>query len=111
LRSINRHKIISSLHFDEIVKPLFQDSVRSVNIGDLIVPRRAASFKLADILAIEKRLKNGEIDDVLTVNPDLMITKGLKRYYAMKRIGYTRVQIQVERESPNDSSSPFTILN
>lgn len=111
MRSSNRHTIISSLHFDEIVKPLFHDTVRFVNIDDLLVPQRAASFKLADILAIEKRLKNGDLDEVLKVNPNLMITKGLKRYYAMKRLGYTRVQIQVERESPDENSSPFTILN
>jgi hypothetical protein len=111
LRLSNRHRIISSLQYDEIVAPLFQDNIRSVDFLDLKIPQRAASFKLADILAIERGLKNGDIEQVLTVNPDLMITDGLKRYYAMMRLGYKKVLIQVEKESPNENESPFTILN
>ncbi len=111
MRSNNRHSIISSIHFDEIIKPLFQDTVTSINISELIVPKRAASFKLADILAIEKKLKNGELDDVLKVNSDFMITDGLKRYYAMKRMGQRRVQIKIEREISDENCCPFQIIN
>ncbi|MFN5480207.1 MAG: hypothetical protein ACK48G_09550 [Chitinophagaceae bacterium] len=111
MRLGKRHRIISSLHFDEIVAPLFEDKIRSVDFDDLIIPKRAASFKLADILAIERGLKNGDIEQIITVNPDLMVTDGLKRYYAMKRLGFKKVLIQVEKESSDENGSPFTILN
>ncbi len=111
MRLGKRHRIISSLHFDEIVAPLFEDKIRSVDFDDLIIPKRAASFKLADILAIEKKLKNGELDDVLKVNSDFMITDGLKRYYAMKRMGQRRVQIKIEREISDENCCPFQIIN
>jgi ParB-like chromosome segregation protein Spo0J len=62
-------------------------------LDKLRLPRTLPEFKLRDIVAIAEKIKQGELHEPLLVNEEFMIVKGLKRYYALKRLGRTRVKV------------------
>jgi hypothetical protein len=76
-----------------VLNQLFEDNVREVPLDKLRLPKSLPSFKLRDILTIADKIESGVIDDLLLVNEDFMIVKGLKRFYALKRLGRTRVRV------------------
>jgi hypothetical protein len=67
------------------------------------------SFKLREILNIADKIETGEIDDQLTVNKDLMIVKGLKRYYALKRLERQSVRVSIGVSNSIGADDLFTI--
>ena len=76
-----------------VLNQLFEDNEREVPLDRLKLPKSLPSFKLRDILTIADKIETGVIDDRLVVNEDYMIVKGLKRFYALKRLGRTRVRV------------------
>lgn len=101
----------ADLRFETIIRPLFDDHIRVVGLDKIIIPRTAARFKLADILAIEKLITMNKIDTTLTVNSKLMLTDGCKRYYAMRRLGMTKVQVRLDTDLKAEGDEcPFSII-
>jgi hypothetical protein len=76
-----------------VLNQLFEDNVREVPLDKLRLPKSLPSFKLRDILTIADKIESGVIDDLLLVNEDFMIVKGLKRFYALKRLDRSRVRV------------------
>ena len=88
---------------------LLQDNEMKVPLDKLKLPKMMPSFKLRAILNIADKITAGEIDDQLIVNKDLMIVKGLKRYYALKRLGKTRVKVCVGCNEFQNKNNSFSI--
>ena len=88
---------------------LLQDNEMEVPLDKLKLPKMMPSFKLREILNIADKITAGEIDDQLIVNKDLMIVKGLKRYYALKRLGKTRVKVCVGCNEFQNKNNSFSI--
>jgi len=106
-----RHTITADIQFEQLVRPLFEDSIRTIDLDQIIIPRTAARFKLADILAIEKLISMREIDTILTVNAELMLTDGLKRYYAMRRLRIKKVRVRIDKDMVGEGDEcPFSII-
>jgi hypothetical protein len=61
------------------------------------------------ILNIADKIEAGEIDDELTVNKDLLIVKGLKRYYALKRLQREKVRVRIGVSKSTGADDLFTI--
>ena len=76
-----------------VLNQLFDDNLREVPLDKLRLPKSLPSFKLRDILTIADKIEAEVIDDLLLVNEDFMIVKGLKRFYALKRLGRSRVRV------------------
>ncbi len=76
-----------------VLNQLFEDNVREVPLDKMRLPKSLPSFKLRDILTIADKIESGVIDDLLLVNEDFMIVKGLKRFYALKRLDRSRVRV------------------
>ena len=66
-------------------------------------------LKLRVILNIADKIETGEIDDELTVNKDLLIVKGLKRYYALKRLQREKVRVRIYASNSIGADDLFTI--
>ena len=78
-------------------------------LDKLKLPKMMPSFKLREILNIADKITAGEIDDQLTVNKDLMIVKGLKRYYALKRLARQSVRVSIGVSNSIGADDLFTI--
>ena len=61
------------------------------------------------ILNIADKIEAGEINDELTVNKDLLIVKGLKRYYALKRLQREQVRVRIGVSKSTGADDLFTI--
>ena len=68
-------------------------------------------FTLRQILSIADGIEKGKVDEQLIVNKDYMITDGFKRYYALKRLGRTRVRVCIGSANMNESENLFSIRN
>ena len=88
---------------------LLQDNELEVPKDQLKLPKMMPSFKLREILNIADKIETGEIDDQLTVNKDLMIVKGLKRYYALKRLERQSVRVSIGASNSIGADDLFTI--
>ena len=88
---------------------LLQDNEMEVPLDKLKLPKMMPSFKLREILNIADKIETGEIDDQLTVNKDLMIVKGLKRYYALKRLERQSVRVSIGVSKTTSADDLFTI--
>ena len=88
---------------------LLQDNEMEVPLDKLKLPKMMPSFKLREILNIADKIETGEIDDQLTVNKDLMIVKGLKRYYALKRLERENVRVSIGMSNSIGADDLFTI--
>ena len=92
-----------------VLNQLFEDNVREVPLDKLRLPKSLPSFKLRDILTIADKIESGVIDDLLLVNEDFMIVKGLKRFYALKRLGRTRVRVCIGCNKRSVADELFSI--
>lgn len=92
-----------------VLNQLFEDNVREVPLDRLKLPKSLPSFKLRDILTIADKIEAGEIDDSLVVNEDYMIVKGLKRFYALKRLGRSRVRVCINCNKKSVAEGLFSI--
>jgi hypothetical protein len=88
---------------------LLQDNEMEVPLDKLKLPKMMPAFKLREILNIADKIETGEIDDQLTVNKDLMIKKGLKRYYALKRLDRESVRVSIDVSNSIGADDLFTI--
>jgi ParB-like chromosome segregation protein Spo0J len=78
-------------------------------LDKLRLPRTLPEFKLRDIVAIAEKIKQGELHEPLLVNEEFMIVKGLKRYYALKRLGRTRVKVCISCNEFPTKNNLFSI--
>ena len=92
-----------------LLQQLLQDKEMEVPLDKLKLPKMMPSFKLREILNIADKIETGEIDDQLTVNKDLMIVKGLKRYYALKRLERQSVRVSIGASNSIGADDLFTI--
>ena len=92
-----------------VLNQLFEDNVREVPLDKLRLPKSLPSFKLRDILTIADKIESGVIDDILLVNEDFMIVKGLKRFYALKRLGRSRVRVCIGCNKRSVAGELFSI--
>jgi hypothetical protein len=92
-----------------VLNQLFEDNVREVPLDKLRLPKSLPSFKLRDILTIADKIESGVIDDLLLVNEDFMIVKGLKRFYALKRLGRSRVRVCIGCNKRSVAGELFSI--
>ncbi|MFM1775093.1 MAG: hypothetical protein RJA53_703 [Bacteroidota bacterium] len=92
-----------------VLNQLFEDNVREVPLDKLRLPKSLPSFKLRDILTIADKIESEVIDDILLVNEDFMIVKGLKRFYALKRLGRTRVRVCIGCNKRSVADELFSI--
>ena len=92
-----------------VLSQLFDDNVREVPLDKLKLPRSLPTFKLRDIIDIADKIETGLLNDPLLVNEDFMIVKGLKRYYALKRLGRTRVKVCVGYNEIQNKNNSFSI--
>lgn len=92
-----------------VLNQLFEDNVREVPLDKLRLPKSLPLFKLRDILTIADKIESGVIDDLLLVNEDFMIVKGLKRFYALKRLGRTRVRVCIGCNKRSVADELFSI--
>jgi hypothetical protein len=92
-----------------VLNQLFEDNVREVPLDKLRLPKSLPSFKLRDILTIADKIESGVIDDLLLVNEDFMIVKGLKRFYALKRLDRSRVRVCIGCNKRSVAGELFSI--
>ncbi len=92
-----------------VLSELFDDNLREVPLEKLKLPKTLPTFKLRDIIEIEEKIKTGLLNEPLLVNKELMIVKGLKRYYALKRIGKERVKVRVSCNEFQNQNNSFSI--
>ena len=92
-----------------VLNQLSVDNVREVPLDRLKLPKSLPSFKLRDILTIADKIEAGVIDDLLMVNADFMIVKGLKRFYALKRLGRSRVRVCIGCNKKSVADELFSI--
>jgi len=92
-----------------LLQQLLQDNEMEVPLDKLKLPKMMPPFKLRVILNIADKIEAGEIDDELTVNKDLLIVKGLKRYYALKRLQIEKVRVRIGVSKSTGADDLFTI--
>lgn len=92
-----------------VLSQLFDDNVREVPLDKLKLPKSLPTFKLRDIIDIADKIETGLLNEPLLVNEDFMIVKGLKRYYALKRLGRTRVKVCVGCNEIQNKNNSFSI--
>ena len=88
---------------------LFNDNVREVPFDMLKLPNTMPLFKLRDIITIAEKIEAGMISEQLQVNEDFMIVKGLKRFYALKRLGRKRVSVCIACNKESVTNELFSI--
>jgi hypothetical protein len=92
-----------------VLNQLFEDNEREIPLDRLKLPKSLPNFTLLDILTIADKIEDGEIDDRLVVNEDYMIVKGLKRFYALKRLRRTRVRVCINCNKKPGAGELFSI--
>jgi len=92
-----------------VLSELFDDNLREVPLEKLKLPKTVPTFKLREIIDIADKIETGLLNEPLLVNEDLMIVKGLKRYYALKRLGKTRVKVCVGCNEFQNKNNSFSI--
>ncbi len=92
-----------------VLNQLFDDNLREVPLDKLRLPKSLPSFKLRDILTIADKIEAEVIDDLLLVNEDFMIVKGLKRFYALKQLGRNRVRVCIDCNNRSVADELFSI--
>ena len=92
-----------------LLQHLFPDNEMEVPLDKLKLPKMMPPFKLRVILNIADKIELGEIDEELTVNKDLLIIKGLKRYYALKRLQKEKVRVRIGVSESTGADDLFTI--
>ncbi len=92
-----------------LLQQLLQDNEMEVPLDKLKLPKMMPLFKLRVILNIADKMEAGEINEELTVNKDLLIVKGLKRYYALKRLQREKVRVRVGVSKSTFADDLFTI--
>jgi hypothetical protein len=92
-----------------ILNQLFEDNERELPLDKLKLPKSMPLFRLRDILNIADKIEAGVIDEMLVVNEDYMIVKGLKRYYALKRLGRSRVRVCIDCNKKSVADELFSI--
>ena len=92
-----------------VLSQLFDDNVREVPLDKLKLPKSLPTFKLRDIIDIADKIETGLLNEPLLVNEDFMIVKGLKRYYALKRLGRKRVKVCVGCNEIQNKNNSFSI--
>ncbi len=98
-------------HADALLQQLFEDNLREVSLEKLRLPKQMPTFKLRQILSIVELIEQGKLDEQLIVNKDYMIIDGLKRYYALKRLGRQKVRVCIGGGKTKQTDSLFTIRN
>jgi hypothetical protein len=110
MNQYGKHIITGDTHETNVLlHHLSQDNEMKVPLNKLKIPKMMPPFKLRVILNIADKIEAGEIDDQLTVNRDLMIVKGLKRYYALKRLERQSVRVSIGLTKSVVSDELFTI--
>lgn len=92
-----------------VLNQLFDDNLREVPLDKLRLPKSLPLFKLRQIQTIADKIEAGVIDDLLLVNEDFMIVKGLKRFYALKRLGRSRVRVCIGCNNRSVADELFSI--
>ena len=92
-----------------LLQQLLQDNEMEVPLDKLKLPKMMPLFKLRVILNIADKMEAGEINEELTVNKDLLIVKGLKRYYALKRLQREKVRVRIGVSKSTGADDLFTI--
>ena len=92
-----------------LLQQLLQDNEMEVPLDKLKLPKMMPLFKLRVILNIADKMEAGEINEELTVNKDLLIVKGLKRYYALKRLQREKVRVRIGVSKSTGADGLFTI--
>ena len=92
-----------------LLQQLLQDNEMEVPLDKLKLPKMMPLFKLRVILNIADKMEAGEINEELTVNKDLLIVKGLKRYYALKRLQREKVRVRIYASNSIGADDLFTI--
>ena len=92
-----------------VLNQLFDDNVREVPLEKLKLPKILPTFKLREIIEIADKIETGLLNEPLLVNEDFMIVKGLKRFYALKRLGITRVRVCVGCNEFQNKNNSFSI--
>ena len=98
-------------HADALLQQLFEDNLREVSLEKLRLPKQMPTFKLRQILSIVELIEQGKLEEQLIVNKDYMIIDGLKRYYALKRLGRQKVRVCIGCGKTKQTDSLFTIRN
>lgn len=110
MNSFSKHIISGDTRQTSLVlSQLFDDNVREVPLDKLKLPKSLPKFKLRDIIDIADKIETGLLNEPLLVNEDFMIVKGLKRYYALKRLGRTRVKVCVGCNEIQNKNNSFSI--
>jgi ParB-like chromosome segregation protein Spo0J len=94
-----------------LLQQLFEDNLREVPLSKLKLPKLMPKFTLRQILSIADEIDKGRVEEQLIVNKDYMITDGFKRYYALKRLGRTRVRVCIGLANTDESENLFSIRN
>lgn len=94
-----------------LLQQLFEDNLREVPLEKLKLPKQMPQFTLRQILKIADGIEKGSVEEQLIVNKDYMVTDGFKRYYALKRLGRTRVRVCIGSSNTNESENLFSIRN
>ena len=92
-----------------VLNQLSEDNVMDVPLNRVKLPKSMPSFKLRDILTITDKIEAGVIDELLIVNEDFMIVKGLKRFYALKRLGRNHVRVCINCNKKSVADELFSI--
>ena len=61
------------------------------------------------VIEIADKIETGLLNEPLLVNEDFLIVKGLKRFYALKRLGITRVRVCVGCNEFQNKNNSFSI--
>jgi hypothetical protein len=112
MEELGSHIISGSTEQHSIVlKDLFEDNERVVYLNQLTLPSSMPSFKLRDILMTAGGLEDGSIQEHLIVNDDFMIVEGLEKYFALKRLGRSKVRVYIGARQNTDPEQLFSIIN
>jgi hypothetical protein len=110
VNNFSRHIISGDTRQTSLVlNQLFDDNVREVPLEKLKLPKTLPTFKLREIIEIADKIETGLLNEPLLVNEDFMIVKGLKRYYALKRLGKERVKVRVGCNEFQNKNNTFSI--
>lgn len=94
---ISNHRISSSREkTSKFLDELLQDYNIQLSIKELSLPRILPKFKLREIIEIAEAIESGEVDAILIVNEDFMVIDCSKKYFAIKRLGYDKVNVTVK---------------
>ncbi|MDF5691607.1 ParB N-terminal domain-containing protein [Aquirufa aurantiipilula] len=92
-----------------VLDQLLADNEWEVPFEKLKLPKSLPTFKLREIFDIADKIETGLLNEPIVVNKDFMIVKGLKRYYALKRLGRTRVKVCIGCYEVQNKNNAFSI--